>query len=173
MELGGVGARRATPRHPSRARRSPPTTECGGCDKRRAEAAVPAAASAQGPQRWQRGARHAPMITAALPTGHGVLTSGTRPAPRPSMITGACSSYVRRDSRDHGNGGVGRQRRGGPPGVPGVGIARGGGRGPYGGDGVGAALGEVPRIAGVDELARRDGYASARGAIAMLIELYR
>jgi len=37
----------------------------------------------------------------------------------------------------------------------------------------------VPRIAvwdehrGVDELARRDGYALTRGAIAVLIELYR
>jgi hypothetical protein len=55
----------------------------------------------------------------------------------------------------------------------------GGAEGPAWRDGVAAALREVARIAvwdehrGVDGLARRDGYTLTRGAIAMLIELYR
>jgi len=64
-------------------------------------------------------------------------------------------------------------------GAGGIEITRGGAAARMGGDGVPAALREVPRIAvwdehrGVDELAQRDGYALTRGAIAVLIELYR
>lgn len=107
------------------------------------------------------------------------------------MITAARRTNFRNEARvplfrDHGSLFVVRAERltrswewwrgataAGHLGCPVSGLPAEGGRGPYGGDGVGAALGEVPRIAGVDELARRDGYASARGAIAMLIELYR
>ena len=58
-------------------------------------------------------------------------------------------------------------------------TTRGGAAARVGGDDVAAALRGVARIAvrdehrGLDELARRDGYALTRGAIAMLIELYR